>query len=226
MIPKKIHYCWFGRGEKPKLARKCIESWKKFCPEYEIIEWNEDNFDINTNAYTKMCYEQKKYAFLSDYVRLLVLYEHGGIYFDTDVEAVKSFDDLLFHKAFFGFETKEYVNTGHGFGAEAGARIVKALIDEYIPIIDGKHGTVGCPVMNTRTMTKNGFIMNGQTQEKNEIAVFAKEYFNPFNDNTGVLKKTGNTYSIHWYGKSWMDKNVIVKNKLTRVIHRMGFGNV
>lgn len=225
MIPKKIHYCWFGSGEKPKLAKKCIESWKTFCPDYKIIEWNEDNFDVNMNAYTKMCYEQKNYAFLSDYVRLVAVFENGGIYFDTDVEAVKPFDELLPNKAFFGFETKDYVNTGHGFGAEAKAEIVKALIEAYDRVIDGQHGTVGCPVLNTEALVKNGFEMNGETQTRNGVVVYAKEYFNPFNDNTGVLTKTDNTYSIHWYGKTWMDRKDIVRNKLTRVIHRMGLGN-
>ena len=205
MIPKKIHYCWFGRGEKPKLAKKCIESWKTFCPDYKIIEWNEDNIDVNMNAYTKMCYEQKNYAFLSDYVRLVAVFENGGIYFDTDVEAVKPFDELLPNKAFFGFETKDYVNTGHGFGAEAKAEILKALIDAYDRVIDGQHGTVGCPVLNTEALVKNGFEMNGETQTRNGVVVYAKEYFNPFNDNTGMLTKTDNTYSIHWYGKTWMD---------------------
>ena len=119
MIPKVIHYCWFGRGEKPKLAQKCIASWKKFCPDYEIIEWNEDNFDVNMNGYTRMCYEQKKYAFLSDYARLLVVAEHGGIYFDTDVELLVSPDFLLEHEAFWGFETPEYVASGLGFGSVA-----------------------------------------------------------------------------------------------------------
>ena len=110
MIPKTIHYCWFGRGEKPKLAQKCIASWRKFCPDYEIIEWNEDNFDVNLNAYTLMCYQEKRFAFLSDYVRLLVVRDHGGIYFDTDVEVVKNFDNLLEFEAFFGFQQLRYDN--------------------------------------------------------------------------------------------------------------------
>ena len=131
MIPKKIHYCWFGRGEKPALAKKCIASWKKYCPDYEIIEWNEDNFDINYNAYTKYCYENKKWAFLSDYVRLLVVYEHGGIYYDTDVEALKSFDDLLTYKAYFGFENEEHINTGIGFGAEKEHTVLKSMLEMY-----------------------------------------------------------------------------------------------
>lgn len=119
MIPKTIHYCWFGRNPKPKLAEKCIASWRKYCPDYEIIEWNEDNFDVNMNGYTRMCYEQKKYAFLSDYARLLVVAEHGGVYFDTDVELVKPIDPLMELPAFYSFETTEYVATGLGFGSVA-----------------------------------------------------------------------------------------------------------
>ena len=225
MIPKTIHYCWFGCGEKPKLAQKCIVSWKKYCPDYEIIEWNEDNFDINLNSYTKMCYEQKKYAFLSDYVRLLAVDEYGGIYFDTDVEVIRPFDALLTHTAFFGFETVDYVNTGQCFGAEPNTEIVKIMIEEYDRILDGKKGVIGCPVLNTDALLKFGFSMNGKTQEKDGVTLYSKDYFNPFNDNTGILRKSYNTYSIHWYGKSWMDRKRIIRNKLTRVIHRMGFGN-
>ena len=117
MIPKKIHYCWFGRGEKPKLARKCIESWKRYCPDFEIIEWNEDNFDVTKYAYSKYCFDNKKWAFLSDFVRLIVIYENGGIYFDTDVEVIKSLDNLLQYEAFYGFENEDYVATGLGFGS-------------------------------------------------------------------------------------------------------------
>lgn len=119
MIPKKIHYCWFGRGEKPKLAKKCIQSWKKYCPDYEIIEWNEDNFDIDQYPYLRWCYDNKKWAFLSDFARLLVVYQNGGIYFDTDVELIKTPDELLGCNAFFGFENDKNIATGLGFGAEA-----------------------------------------------------------------------------------------------------------
>ncbi len=137
MIPKIIHYCWFGGNEKPKLAKKCIESWKKFCPDYEIVEWNEQNVDVNMNAYTKMCYENKKFAFLTDYVRLLVVEKHGGIYFDTDVELLCSFDDMLDNDAFFGFENPEYVNTGVGFGAEKGNLLVTQMLEEYTNLLMG-----------------------------------------------------------------------------------------
>ena len=116
MIPKTIHYCWFGRGELSTKAKKCIQSWKKYCPDYEIIEWNEDNFDVNQNEYTKKVYAEKKFAFLSDYARLKIVYEQGGIYLDLDVEIIKPFCDLLDNKAFFGFENNEYVASGLGFG--------------------------------------------------------------------------------------------------------------
>ena len=221
MIPKKIHYCWFGRGEKPKLAQKCIDSWKKFCPDYEIIEWNEDNFDINMNGYTKVCYEQKKYAFLSDYARLIVVNKHGGIYFDTDVEVVKSFDDLLSKKAFLGFETNDYINTGQGFGAEDNSEAVKQMLAEYNGLLDGMHGTIGCPILNTNALIKLGFIPNGQFQRLEDVVIFPIDYFNPYDDPTGILHKTNNTYSIHWYGKSWMSNKSKIRNRFTRVLHRI-----
>ena len=221
MIPKKIHYCWFGKGEKPKLARTCIDSWKKYCPDYEIIEWNEDNFDVYMNEYTKLCYEQKKYAFLTDYLRLLVVNQHGGIYFDTDVEVVKSFDDLLNVEAFIGFETKDYINTGQGFGAEAGNIIVEKMLQEYEPLLDGKHGFVGCPHLNTAALLECGLVQNGKMQTVEGGTIYPAEYFNPYDDPTGILNKTENTYSIHWYGKSWMDKKTVLRSKITKPLHRL-----
>ena len=130
MIPKVIHYCWFGRNKKTKLAQKCFESWKRYCPEYEIIEWNEDNFDVGQHPYLQWCYEHKKWAFLSDYARLLILLEHGGIYLDTDVEVIRPLDDLLAFEAFFGFETNEIINTG--LGLENGRQ---SLGRRYCPLI-------------------------------------------------------------------------------------------
>ena len=221
MIPKKIHYCWFGRGEKPKLAKKCISSWKKYCPEYEILEWNEDNFDINMNAYTKMCYEQKKYAFLSDYVRLLVVYQYGGLYFDTDVELLKNPDSLLENQAFFGFETDEHVNTGLGFGAEKRNEIVKQMVREYDKLLDGNNGTIGCPLLNTETLLKFGMVQSGEKQRIGNAVVYPTYCFNPRDSATGKLNKTENTYSIHWYSMSWLPKNMQIKSKITRVSHRL-----
>lgn len=221
MIPKRIHYCWFGRGDKNKLAKKCIESWKMNCPDYEIIEWNEDNFDVNMNSYTKMCYEQKKYAFLTDYLRLLIINEYGGLYFDTDVEVVRNFDDLLDCEAFFGFETEQYVNTGEGFGAEAGNKVVQKMILEYDQLLDGQHGIIGCPLLNTKTLLEYGLVQDGKMQEISGVIIYPADYFNPYNDLTGVLTKTTNTYSIHWYGKSWMNKRTVVRSKISKPLHRL-----
>lgn len=220
MIPKKIHYCWFGKNEKPELAKKCIKSWQRYCPEYEIIEWNEDSFDVNMNAYTKMCYEEKKYAFLSDYVRLIVVFEHGGIYFDTDVELVKEIDDLLENNAFLGFEDYEHINTGLGFGSEKEHIVVKQMLEEYTDLLDGKKGVLGCPLLNTRALQKLGLKLNGKRQVLFGAQIYPVDFFNPFDDPTGKLNKTNNTYSIHWYSKSWMDKKTVLRSKITRWIHR------
>lgn len=221
MIPKVIHYCWFGRGEKPKLAQKCIASWHKFCPDYEIIEWNEDNFDVIMNGYTRMCYEQKKYAFLTDYVRLVIIAEHGGLYFDTDVELLRPLDQLLTHPSFFGFEDAKNINTGVGFGAEPSNPAVQAMLDEYDPLLSGDQGVIGCPILNTNALKKLGLCLNGEKQDLGDAVVYPIDFFNPYDDPTGRLNKTKNTFSIHWYSKSWLSKSIILRSKLTRPLHRI-----
>ena len=131
MIPKKIHYFWFGENEKPKSVQKCINSWKKYCPDYEIIEWNKTNFDIHCMPFVEQAYEAKKYAFVSDVARLMVVYEYGGIYMDTDVEVIKPLDDLLENRSYMSFENNENINTGQGFGSESGTEILKFHIAQY-----------------------------------------------------------------------------------------------
>ena len=221
MIPKKIHYCWFGKGEKSPKIQKCIDSWKKYCSDYELIEWNEENFDVNINPYTAWCYENKKYAFLSDYVRLLVVEANGGIYFDTDVEVVKSFDALLNNNAYFGFETESFVNTGLGFGAEAHNHVVKLMLKEYDILLDGKNGTIGCPKLNTEALLKCGLMLNGENQSLDNCTVFSPEYFNPYDASTGRLKTTQNSYSIHWYSASWMSSKQKIRSLISKPIHRL-----
>lgn len=221
MIPKKIHYCWFGRGEKSDKAKKCIASWSRLCPDYEIIEWNEDNFDIHLNPYTEMCYEQRKFAFLSDYARLWILEREGGLYFDVDVEVIRSFDSLLTHSAFFGFETDEFINTGVGFGTEAGHPVLLAMLAAYDPLLDGAHGTIGCPILNTQALEAFGLVKNGQTQEVGGAVIYAADYFNPYDDILGKLCKTENTYSIHWFAKSWMRGSAILRSTLSKPWHRL-----
>lgn len=221
MIPKKIHYCWFGGNPKPKLAEKCIASWKKYCPGWEIIEWNESNFDVNQNGYTRMCIEQKKYAFLSDYVRLKVVVEQGGVYFDTDVELLKPIDDLLENKAFFGFETPEYVASGLGFGSVANGTAIEAMLREYDELLDGTQGVRMCPGLNTAALEKLGLVRNGSKQTVAGALVLPVEYLNPYESSTGRLRKTKNTYSIHWYNASWMDWKKKLRSAITRPMHRI-----
>lgn len=221
MIPKKIHYCWFGNGEKSKKVKSCIKSWEKYCPGYQIIEWNETNFDLEMNPYVKYVYENKKYAFLSDYVRLYIVYNEGGIYFDVDVEVIRPLDKLLGNKSFFGFETIEYVNTGMGFGAEKKNPIVGQMLQEYEQLLDGQHGVIGCPILNTDALLKFGLTQDGTEQELEFGRVYPIEYFNPYDDPTGRLLKTSKTISIHWYAKSWMDKKTIIRSKLLKPIHRL-----
>ncbi len=221
MIPKTLHYCWFGRNPLSKSAQKCVDSWRRYCHEYEIVEWNENNFDINMNEYTKKCYFEKKFAFLSDYVRLFVIYNYGGIYLDTDVEIIKSFDNLLTASAFFGFENNYFINTGEGFGAEKKSKIVKMMLDEYNNLLDGTHDYEACPKMNTRAIKKYGFEINGNYQCINGIQLFPIDYFNPLNSNTGKLKITDNTYSIHWYSQSWLSPLDRIRSKTTRPFHRL-----
>lgn len=221
MIPKIIHYCWFGGNPKPKLAEKCIASWKKYCPDWQIIEWNESNFDVDMNGYTKMCLEQKKYAFLSDYVRLLVVAEQGGVYFDTDVELLRPIDELLENEAFFGFETPRYVASGLGFGSVAHGTVIEAMLREYDFLLAGTEGTRGCPILNTQALEKLGLVRDGSRQTVAGALVLPVESLNPYESSTGRLRKTKNTYSVHWYSASWMRPATRLRVAITRPLHRL-----
>ena len=209
MIPKTIHYCWFGGNPLPELAVKCIKSWKKYCPDYQIVEWNEDNFDISAAPlYVRQAYEAKKWAFVSDYARIQIVYENGGIYYDTDVEVVKSPEHLLGYSAWFGFEEEKQVATGLGFGAEKGAPILAAMLADYrdIPFVleDGSFDLTPCPVRNTAALVRAGLILdNTQQLLPGNIAVFPKDWFCPLDYLTGKLCKTKDTVSIHRYAASW-----------------------
>lgn len=224
MIPKRIHYCWFGKKEKPHLAKRCIESWKKYCPNYEIIEWNEENFDIQAYPYAMYCYKHQKYAFLSDFVRLMVVYQFGGIYLDTDVELLKSLDELLVYEAFYGFENRNFINTGLGFGAVKENFIVREMLQEYLNLQMDSNGNFpiqSCPSVNTKTLISLGLVTDGSRQNICGAEVFTVDYLNPYDDQTGCLKQTNNTISIHWYSKSWMKKSIILKSRITKPFHRI-----
>lgn len=224
MIPKKIHYFWFGGNKKPAKVKKCIESWYKFCPDFEIIEWNEDNFDIHCMPFVEEAYEAKKYAFVSDVARLLKVYEEGGIYFDTDVELIKPIDPLLDNVTFFGFENDTSVSSGLAFGSEPGTPILKKHIAQYENIHfkneDGSLNQKACPLYLAELMRSEGLILNGQEQQVKEVHVYPVDYFNPYDSLTGRMNKTENTYSIHWYDASWSDSSQ-TKLKLHRLIRRV-----
>lgn len=159
-IPKIIHYCWFGGGPIGEADRKCIESWQKFCPDYRIMRWDETNFDLDCSPYVRQAYDAGRYAFVSDYVRLAVLYRYGGIYLDTDVELVKPLDELLELPGFMGFQTNNEVATGLGFGARKGNSVVQALLRDYDALdflkADGSADLTPCPERNTRVLQALG----------------------------------------------------------------------
>lgn len=212
MIPKKIHYCWFGNNPIPEKDQKCIDSWKKFCPDYEIIQWNESNYDVRKNKFISQAYDMKKWAFVSDYARLDIIYNNGGIYLDTDVEIVKSLDTLLENEAFMGFEKGRVIATGLGFGAVPRQKGIKLLRDSYdnLEFVDEKGNQkkaddTNCPIINSKVLTEKGAVMNDQMQNVFGITLYPTEYFCPFNSTTGDLNCTENTYSIHWYSMSWVD---------------------
>lgn len=226
MIPKVIHYCWFGKNPKPDLVLKCIESWKKYCPDYEIIEWNEDNFDLCINNYVKEAYECKKWAFVSDYVRLWILYNYGGIYFDTDVEIIKSIDELLDCNVFLCSEDNYRVSTGLGLGSEKGNSIIKKMLDDYDNIHfvnDGIMDTTTCRIRNTKSISNDitNLINKDSFSEENGIRFYPPKYFCPYDFNTGKLNITDDTYAIHWYSATWLPKHIILRKKIGRIVRRL-----
>ncbi|MCL2798411.1 MAG: glycosyl transferase [Firmicutes bacterium] len=210
MIPKKIHYCWFGGKPLGKLETKCVASWKKFCPDYEIIEWNEANFDVNAIKYTKQAYEAKKYAFVSDYARFDILYREGGIYLDTDVELIKPLDELLIHKVYMGFERPGLVNSGLGFGTEAGHELLQYICESYRARAflkdDGSPDYTTVVQIVSSTLYPKGLTDENTIQVIDGCTIFPMDYFQPIDQKTRKKYITQNTFSIHHYAASWYSK--------------------
>lgn len=209
-IPKVINYCWIGNNEKPESVLRCIESWKEHCPDYEIVEWNDEKLYsvIESNPYTKQAYEAKAWGFVPDYLRLWIIYTYGGIYLDTDVQVIKSFDDLLLNKAFVGFEDNIYVNLGSGFGAEKGCLFLKEHMQQYESLTfinkDGSLNRIPSPQYTTELLKTYGLKENnGSIQNIKEVLVYPPEYFCPKSFTTGITKITKRTFSIHQFDASW-----------------------
>lgn len=207
MIPKKIHYCWFGRGPLSDLTLKCIESWKKFLPDYEIIQWNEDNFDVNSYSFAKEAYEAKKYAFVADVCRLEVLNKCGGIYLDTDMEVIRPITNVT-DEIIFGFEDVEFVNTAIIIAPKHHEFLIE-ILDIYKEI-DFKENLkklsdITIPKIVTKNLLKKGLILNNESQVvRKSIKIYSSEYFYPLNFFTGKLNITEKTLTIHHYDSSWM----------------------
>lgn len=212
MIPKVIHYCWFGRNPLPDYAKRYIASWRKYLPDYEIKEWNEDNFDVNIIPYTSEAYKAKKYAFVSDYARFWILYHYGGIYFDTDVEVIRNMDDIILKGPFMGIENVaredkiETVNAGLGLGAEKGMDFYKRILDNYA----GYHFIMPDGALNLRTVVqyvtvefvKLGLKRSNEIQKCAGIYIYPKDFFNPKGGD--VMNITDNTRTIHQFSSSWV----------------------
>lgn len=207
MIPKKIHYCWFGRKELPDLAKKCIQSWKTHLPDYEIVEWNESNFDISSNKYVYQAYIEKKYAFVSDYARFHILYNEGGIYMDTDVEVIKSLNIFLTHNVFMGFEGNNGVNPGLIIGAVKYNPIINEILNNYLNFNfiydDGSLNLTTVVKYTTDVLIKYGLVLNGKKQEINGITIYSNDYFCPLDYKTKKMTITTHTHTIHHYSASW-----------------------
>lgn len=228
-MPQIIHYCWFGGNPKSAKIEQCIASWRQYFPDWEFIEWNETNFDVSCNLYVRQAYATKKWAFVSDYCRFWALEKYGGLYFDTDVEVIRSFDDLLDNEGFAGFETETQVAPGLVlYTREPNHPVIRKTREWYdqARFLDdnGERIRINVCGIFSNILSEYAFVPNGQLQTCGGITLYPKDYFCPFDDATGLLHKTENTYSIHWYDKSWMSKGRILRNRCTRILHRV-FGS-
>lgn len=207
MIPKKVHYCWFGNNQKSKLIKKCIASWRKYLPDWEIIEWNENNYDVYKNEYISAAYTDQKWAFVVDFARFDILNQQGGVFLDADVELLKTIpQELLEHEAFTGFETGRTVAPGLIFASVAGHPMLTEIIEvygtkKYGQKINGKTETIVDIV--TEILDKNGLKKNNELQNINGIIVYPQEYFCCFNHETQNFDIKEETISIHHYAASW-----------------------
>lgn len=234
MIPKIIHYCWFGKGELPELARKCISSWKEYMPECEIKEWNEDNFDVNMIQYTKDAYKNKKYAFVSDYARFYILQKHGGIYMDVDVELIKPLNDLLNdNEVILGFERIGKVNPGLICASKRNTEFLNNMVEKYKELkfvnSDGSLNLTTIVKYTSDYLKTKGLKNENEKQLVTGVTIYPIDYFCPIDMVTNELIITENTYSIHHFASSWISKwgkfkkivRRLVGTKLYNRLHRV-----
>ena len=221
MIPKIIHYCWFGKKEMPELAYKCIESWKIHLSDYQIIEWNEDNFDYNLLTYTKDAYNAKKYAFVSDVARVKALYEMGGIYLDTDVMVYQNFDSILKHNCVLGFEMSNYIATSF-MACVPKHYLMKDFYKLYLDLqFYDENGNIisGTNVSKlTNMLADKGLIKNNKLQQIDDIIIYPTDYFSPYNYAWEYSSKNDKTRCEHMFYVSWMSKRQQIKKKIKKLV--------
>ena len=225
MIPKIIHYCWFGGKPLPKSAEKCVASWKKYLPDYEIKCWDESNFDVNAIPYTREAYAACKYAFVSDYARFWILYHYGGVYFDTDVEVIRPIDDIINRGGFLGVESNRNgiytVNPGLGFAATQGTAVIGEMVNLYSTFhfinTDGASDLKNIVEITTDYLSSKGLQNTDEIQDCCGFTIYPKDYFCPIDYDTRELKITENTRTIHHYAESWVPRSTRFKNALSRL---------
>lgn len=223
MIPKTIHYCWFGNKKISRELQKYMKSWKKYCPDYNIIRWDESNFDVNCNEFVKKAYEEKCWAFVTDYARLKIIYENGGIYLDTDVELVRNLDDLLTNDVYFGIQqTDGNIGTGLGFGAIKNSKIIKEMMEVYKERkfdIQNKNN-LACPILNTEVLKKYGYKNSDNIEVIDFIntKIYPPQYFDPISPGNTKNLLCRDTYSIHRYTASWTSFSKKIKRKISNII--------
>jgi len=224
MIPKIIHYIWVGGKPLPKIAEKCIKSWQKYCPDYEIKRWDESNLDLNFCDYVKEAYEAKKFAFVSDVLRTKILYDEGGIYLDIDVELYKTLDTLLQCDCFYGFESEKAIAPGLIFGSVAKNPDLKSILEGYKQrhfMIDGKMDLKTICETFTEYYENKGLIRENKNQVIDKTYFYATEYFCPKDYQTGKITKTKNTIAIHHYYSSWQTPLMKFKQKCIQLVKRI-----
>lgn len=206
-IPKIIHYCWFGKKEIPFQYRKWMESWKQYCPNYEIIQWSEENYDVSKNRYLRQAYDLGKWAFVSDYARMDIIHEYGGVYLDTDVELIKNIDEMLMNDGFCGFESSQYVAFGLGFGAIKNHPIIREIKEYYenteFARNDGTLNQISCPIIQTEIMKRHGLKCNGEFQIVDAMAVYPSRILCGMSPHSFRVERNPVAYAIHHFAASW-----------------------
>lgn len=214
LIPKVIHYTWFSGEPVPDHLKRCIDTWKRFCPDYDIVRWDSTNYDLWQNQYMTQAFQHQKWGFIADVARLDILYRYGGIYLDSDVELVRNLDELLYQPAFCSVERWGTVNMGGGSGAQPGNPVIKAMLDyrkdEPFVLEDGSLNLMSCGYYETPPLIEKGLQINGQTQliADGMMAVYSSDYFHPYEYMNGKLRVTKNTFSIHHFDGGWMNPAV------------------